>query len=229
MNLKPVLPYVAWLLAVMAPAAVAATDATGPASQLTGTGLGMLAVLVFIVAYALVVSEEFSQMRKSKPVIVGAGIIWVLVAIAYGQQGDNTTAARLLRHNLLEYAELLLFLLSAMTFINTMEERRVFQALRSWLVRSGFSLRTIYWLTGLLAFIISPVADNLTTALLMAAVALAVAGDNKRFIVVACISIVVGANAGGASAPSAISPRSWSGRKGWCASRSSSRCSSRRW
>jgi Na+/H+ antiporter NhaD/arsenite permease-like protein len=201
MNLKPVLPYVAWLLAVMAPAAVAATDATGPASQLTGTGLGMLAVLVFIVAYALVVSEEFSQMRKSKPVIVGAGIIWVLVAIAYGQQGDNTTAARLLRHNLLEYAELLLFLLSAMTFINTMEERRVFQALRSWLVRSGFSLRTIYWLTGLLAFIISPVADNLTTALLMAAVALAVAGDNKRFIVVACISIVVGANAGGAFSP----------------------------
>jgi Na+/H+ antiporter NhaD/arsenite permease-like protein len=95
----------------------------------------------------------------------------------------------------------MLFLLSAMTFINTMEERHVFRALRAWMVRSGFSLRTIYWLTGLLAFFISPVADNLTTALLMAAVALAVAGNNKRFIVVACINIVVAANAGGAFSP----------------------------
>jgi Na+/H+ antiporter NhaD/arsenite permease-like protein len=69
------------------------------------------------------------------------------------------------------------------------------------MVRSGFTLRTIYWLTGLLAFFISPVADNLTTALLMAAVALAVGGDNKRFIVVACINIVVAANAGGAFSP----------------------------
>jgi Na+/H+ antiporter NhaD/arsenite permease-like protein len=201
MSSKPFPHRVAWLLAAATPAAVATTDATDLASRFTGTGLGMLAVLVFIVAYALVISEEFSLLRKSKPVIVAAGVIWVLVAIAYAGRGEPDLAARLLRDNLLEYAELLLFLLSAMTYINTLEERNVFQALRSWLVTAGFSLRTIYWITGALAFFISPVADNLTTALVMAAVVLAVAGGNRRFVALCCVSIVVAANAGGAFSP----------------------------
>ncbi len=46
-----------------------------------------------------------------------------------------------------------------------------------------------------------PVADNLTTALLMGAVAMAVGGRNKGFIAIACINIVVAANAGGAFSP----------------------------
>ena len=82
-----------------------------------------------------------------------------------------------------------------------MEERQVFNALRSWLVRKGFGFRTLFWLTGILAFFISPIADNLTTALLMCAVVLAVGGDNTRFVTIACINIVVGANAGGAFSP----------------------------
>ncbi len=106
-----------------------------------------------------------------------------------------------IRHNLLEYAELFLFLLVAMTYINAMDERNVFQALRSWLVTRGFSLRTVFWVTGFLAFIISPVADNLTTALLMGAVAMAVGGSDKKFVAIACINIVIAANAGGAFSP----------------------------
>ena len=169
--------------------------------DLTGTTLGIIAVTTFVVAYVVVISEEFSLLRKSKPVIIGAGVIWILVALAYAARGDAASAARELRANFLEYAELMLFLLSAMTYINTLEERSVFRALRSWMASSGFSLRTIYWLAGLFAFFISPFADNLTTALVMAAVVLAVAGDNRRFVSVSCISIVVGANAGGAFSP----------------------------
>jgi Na+/H+ antiporter NhaD/arsenite permease-like protein len=45
------------------------------------------------------------------------------------------------------------------------------------------------------------VADNLTTALLMCAVVLAVGADNGRFVTLSCINIVVGANAGGAHSP----------------------------
>ena len=190
------------LLMAFLPAAAAAAEGTAAViPDLTTSALGILAVIIFVVAYGLVISEEFSLLRKSKPVIVAAGIIWVLVAIAYAQRGDTENAARAVRANFLEYAELMVFLLSAMTYINTMEERNVFRALRSWMVSSGFSLRTIYWLAGLFAFFISPFADNLTTALLMAAVVLAVAGDNKRFVAVSCISIVVGANAGGAFSP----------------------------
>ncbi|MFT5930432.1 MAG: Na+/H+ antiporter NhaD/arsenite permease-like protein, partial [Oceanospirillaceae bacterium] len=68
------------------------------------------------------------------------------------------------------------FLLVAMTYINAMLERGVFDALRVWLVARGYSYRSLFWLTGILAFFISPVADKLTTALIMCAVVLAVGG-----------------------------------------------------
>jgi Na+/H+ antiporter NhaD/arsenite permease-like protein len=167
----------------------------------TGHWIGVFCVVLFAAAYSLVIAEEALHLRKSKPVMVAAGIIWCLVAVAYTQAGDIHTAEQAMRHNLLEFAELFLFLLAAMTYINTMEERGVFDMLRVWLVTRGYSLRTIYWLTGLLAFTISPVADNLTTALLMATVAMAVGGSNTRFVVVCCINIVVAANAGGAFSP----------------------------
>jgi len=88
-----------------------------------------------------------------------------------------------------------------MTYVNTMEERNVFHALRAWLVSTGFSLRSIFWITGLLAFFISPLADNLTTALVMSAVVMAAGEGHPKFIAIAAINIVVAANAGGAFSP----------------------------
>ena len=172
--------------------------------DLTTHWVGYVSILLFVVAYALVILEEEIHMRKSKPVMVAAGVIWGLIALIYAQQPDSEyhhTAGLMIRHNLEEYGELLLFLLAAMTYINTMGERGVFNSLRAWLINKGFSLRSIFWITGLFAFFISPVADNLTTALLMATVVMAVAGDNHKFIAVACINIVVAANAGGAFSP----------------------------
>ncbi|MFT5760759.1 MAG: Na+/H+ antiporter NhaD/arsenite permease-like protein, partial [Alteromonadaceae bacterium] len=172
--------------------------------DLTTHWIGYASLAIFFLAYVLVIAEEKIHMRKSKPVMVAAGIIWAMIAFVYAQQTDpvfHHTAEIMIRHNLLEYAELLLFLLAAMTYINTMGERGVFDALRGWLVNQGFSLRTIFWLTGLLAFFISPIADNLTTALLMATVAMAVGGSNHKFVALACINIVVAANAGGAFSP----------------------------
>ena len=169
--------------------------------DLTTHWAGYLAIALFIGAYLLVIFEENIHLKKSKPVLVAAGFIWVLVALAYSWAGDSHTAEELVRHNLLEFAELFLFLLAAMTYINTMEERGIFEALRSWLVNQGFSLRQVFWITGGIAFLMSPVADNLATALLMATVVISVGGSNVRFISLACINIVVAANAGGAFSP----------------------------
>ncbi len=188
------------LLIFFYPATALAAEGGG-GLDLTMTWFGIASVIIFVLAYALVIGEEFLHLRKSKPVIVAAGIIWVLVGMAYAGHGDTETAGNAIRHNLLEYAELFLFLLAAMTYINTMEERQVFNALRAWLVSRGFSLRAVFWITGLLAFFISPIADNLTTALLMSAVVMAVGAGKPQFIAVACINIVVAANAGGAFSP----------------------------
>lgn len=169
--------------------------------DLTQHGVGFAALAIFVLAYALVMAEEFTHLRKSKPVMLAAGIIWAMIAAVYVSHGMPHQAEDAVRHNLLEYAELMLFLLVAMTYINAMQERRIFDALRSWLIRKGFGFRQLFWLTGFLAFFLSPIADNLTTALLMCAVVLAVGGDNKRFVSVSCINIVVAANAGGAFSP----------------------------
>jgi len=181
--------------------ALAATQGALEVTNLTGHWAGILSVVIFIAAYSLVIGEEVLHMRKSKPVIVAAGLIWVLLAIAFGQAGNSGQVHAAFEHDLVEFASLFLFLLSAMTYINTMEERGIFDVLRVRLVTGGFSLRKIFWITGTLAFLISPIADNLTTAMLMAAVAVAVGGSNIRFISVACINIVVAANAGGAFSP----------------------------
>ncbi len=189
-------------LTLLAPFEVLASE-LNQASPLdfTDTWLGLSALIIFAFSYALVIGEEVIHLRKSKPVMIAAGVIWVLVALAFNQQGDTTSAHQLVQHNILEYAELLLFLLAAMTFVNTMEERNVFATLRSYLVSKGLSLKSIYWLTGLLAFVLSPIADNLTTALVMGAVVMAVAKDNAKFVTLGCINIVVAANAGGAFSP----------------------------
>jgi Na+/H+ antiporter NhaD/arsenite permease-like protein len=180
--------------------------------DLTQTWVGFAALGVFVIAYLLVMGEEFLHMRKSKPVLVAAGVIWALIGwryqVASAAATDDATrealkvfAEHAVRVNLLEYAELFLFLLAAMTYINTMEERGVFELLRAWLVGKGFTLRTVFWLTGALAFVISPLADNLTTALLMGAVIMSVGAGKPKFLIVALINIVVAANAGGAFSP----------------------------
>jgi Na+/H+ antiporter NhaD/arsenite permease-like protein len=164
------------------------------------TAAALVALGIFVVAYAFVIAEEFTHLRKSKPMVLAAGLLWLLVALSWkaaGQEGVD----ELLRHNLVEYGGLLLFLLAAMTFVNTLEERHVFVALRGALVSRGYSFRRVFWLTGALTFVLSPVLDNLTTALVMGAVVLAAARGTPRFIAPACINIVVAANAGGAFSP----------------------------
>jgi NhaD family Na+/H+ antiporter len=185
----------------LVPGLATAAESASSHLDLTDHWVGLASIAIFVVAYAAVMTEEFTHLRKSKPVILAAGIIWALIAWVYHNHGLPAEAEHAVRHNLLEYAELMLFLLVAMTYINAMDERNVFEALRSWLVEKGFGFRKLFWITGLLAFFISPIADNLTTALLMCAVVMAVGGDGQRFVLLACINIVVAANAGGAFSP----------------------------
>ncbi|MDP6788758.1 MAG: sodium:proton antiporter NhaD, partial [Rhodospirillales bacterium] len=188
------------VLLMMSGPALAAAEA-GANLGLTTSWVGFTSIIIFVLAYVLVISEEAIHLKKSKPVMVAAGLIWVLVAMAFATAGDTHSAEEAVRHNLLEFAELFLFLLAAMTYINSMDERGIFGVLRAWLVSRGFSFRGIFWVTGVLSFVISPVADNLTTALLMATVVMAVGAGNHRFVAVSCVNIVVAANAGGAFSP----------------------------
>ncbi|KAF1708977.1 sodium:proton antiporter [Pseudoxanthomonas kalamensis DSM 18571] len=178
-----------------------AANASELQAGLTTHWVGFAAVAIFCLAYALVFVEEFTHLRKSQPVMMAAGVIWALLAVVVGLRGDHELTERALSGYVLEYAELFLFLLSAMTYVNAMSERNVFNALRGWLLRRKLGYRALFWITGALAFVLSPLIDNLTTALVMCAVLMAVADGNARFIGIGCINIVVAANAGGAFSP----------------------------
>ena len=174
---------------------------TSPSLDLTSHIAGYLALIVFVIAYGFVMVEEFTHLRKSKPVILAAGIIWAIIGWVYASNGITHAAEAAVRHNFLEFAELFLFLLVAMTYIESMRERLVFDKLKVWLISRRFSYRQLFWLTGIIAFFMSPIADNLTTALVMGAVVMAVGAGNARFISIGFVNIVVAANAGGAFSP----------------------------
>jgi Na+/H+ antiporter NhaD/arsenite permease-like protein len=123
-------------------------------------------------------------------------IAWVGV-----QTGDSYAVKKELMHAFDEFNQLMLFLLVAMTYINSMTERNVFEKLRSILLNQNFSYKKLFWITGFISFFLSPIADNLTTALTMCAVVLAVGKGNKNFTSISCVNIVVAANAGGAFSP----------------------------
>ncbi len=168
---------------------------------LTRHPVGYLALVIFFLAYAFVAVEKAIHMRKSKPVMLAAGLIWALLGIVYAAHGKSAVLEVAAKHVILDYGELMLFLIVAITYVNTMRERRVFDVLRSMLVSRNLSYRQLFWLIGGFAFVFGPIINNLTTAMVMGAVVVAVGVGNYQFIVMGCIIIVVAANAGGVFSP----------------------------
>ena len=171
--------------------------------DLTTSYVGYISLIIFVLAYALVMVEEFSHLRKSKPVIISAALIWGIIAFYFSSQpgSHSENLEQALEHNILEFAELFLFLLVAMTYINSLQERNVFDFIRYKLISKGFNFRQLFLLTGVITFFLSPIADNLTTALVMCSVLLACGKGNNKFLAIGCVNIVVAANAGGAFSP----------------------------
>jgi len=169
--------------------------------ELLNHPVGIISIILFIIAYAFVMTEEVTHLRKSKPVLFVAGLIWAMIAWVGVQTGDSYAVKKEIMHAFDEFNQLMLFLLVAMTYINSMSERNVFEKLRSILLSQNFSYKKLFWITGFISFFLSPIADNLTTALTMCAVVLAVGKGNKNFTSISCVNIVVAANAGGAFSP----------------------------
>jgi len=169
--------------------------------DLTLHPVGFLAVAIFLAAYAFVAVEEVIEMRKSKPVMLAAGLIWALLGFVYAARGEAEVLEAAAKHVILDYGELMLFIIVAVTYVNTMEERRLFDVLRARIVGLRLTYKQLFWLIGGMAFVFGPVIDNLTTALVMGAVVVAVGAGNPRFIVLGCIITVVAANAGGVFSP----------------------------
>ncbi len=170
--------------------------------DLTFTWVGILSFIVFVVGYYFIATEERYEINKAKPALFTGTFMFVLIGIYYAINGlDPAPLHNELEHLILEIAEIFFFLMVAMTYIETLIERGVFDLMKFKLVSKGYSYKKLFWLTGLLAFFISPVADNLTTALILSTVLFTIDKKNLSFLVPGAINIVVAANAGGAWSP----------------------------
>ncbi len=163
------------------------------------SSLAHLVLVLFAIAYLLVILEHRLALRKSVPVTLAAALIWGLLAL--GSHDDPIALAKIraaFDHVFGDFAQLFFFLIAAMTYVSAMSERNVFEALRAELTRRDLGFRQLFWITGVAAFFLSAVLDNLTTALIMSGVILAVGHGNARFVSLAFVNLVVAANAGGA-------------------------------
>lgn len=172
----------------------------------TGVPLAWLVLVAFAAAYGFVIWGERHELKKSVPVLLGAGVIWTLVALVYIGYHDQSLLEEMnfgFEHSVIEIGELTFFLITAMTYVITLEERNVFEWIRFKMLAAGLSQRMIFWATGASAFLLSPFLDNLTTALALVSVVIAVGGAtrDRNFVVLSAINLVVAANAGGAFSP----------------------------
>ncbi len=172
------------------------------ALNLTNTWVGWGVLVIFVIGYILIATEEKWDMNKAKPALFIGTFSFMLIGIYYFINGlDIAPLHRQLKELIEEIAEIFFFLFVAMTYIESLIERGVFDSLRYRLISRGYSYKKLYWITGSLAFWISPVADNLTTALILSTVLFTIDKKNISFLVPGAINIVVAANAGGAWSP----------------------------
>jgi len=185
--------------------------------DITMTWAGFASLLIFVIGYYFVATEEKYHIDKAKPALLMGTFIFMVIAFYYAINGmDMHLVHTQAQHLILEIAEIFFFLLVAMTYIETMIHMKVFDSLKYNLISKGYTYRQLFWVTGILAFFISPIADNLTTALILSTVLITIEQKRKEFLVPGAINIVVAANAGGAWSPfgDITTLMTWTARKG---------------
>lgn len=190
------------LLSSVALFASAGGNAGEVAPDITMTWVGFAALFIFVIGYYFIAAEEKYEIDKAKPALFIGTFMFLLVAIYYALNDLSLDLVHTeAQHLILEIAGIFFFLFVAMTYIESLIHMGVFDRLKYNLVSKGYTYRKLYWLTGILAFFLSPIADNLTTALILSTVLITIEKEKKEFLVPGAINIVVAANAGGAWSP----------------------------
>ena len=190
-----------WLLLILCMFPVPVLADNTAALDLTGHWSGYASLAVMVIAYIVAMFEDITQLRKSKPMLLAAALVWFMIVLTYQRHGLDGQAVLAFKSNLQAYIELLLFIMVSMSYLNAMDDMKIFDALKICLVNMQLGYRQLFWLTGVLIFLIATVVNGLTAGLLMGAVVIAVGQDNPRFISLSCINIVVATNAGGSISP----------------------------
>ncbi len=165
--------------------------------DLTNTWIWYLSLIIFVLGYFFISLEDKYKVNKAKIALFIGTLMFILIWVYFKINWlDNNLVYQYIEHLLVEIAEIVFFLFVAMTFIEAMINRNVFEFVKYKLIQKNYSYQKLYWILGFLAFFLSPIIDNLTTALILSTVLFVVWNWKKEFVLPSAINIVVAANAG---------------------------------
>lgn len=149
-------------------------------------------IVIFIVAYAAIALEHPINVNKSASALVGAGMLWTVYAV-FG--GDHAAIANQLNESVSGTAQIVFFLIGAMTIVEVIDAHNGFEIITS-LIRTRKQV-TLIWIVCFVTFFLSAVLDNLTTTIVMISLMKKIS-DNQEDRLFFASMIVIAANAGGA-------------------------------
>lgn len=152
-------------------------------------------VIIFIVAYAAIALEHPIKINKSASALIAAGLLWTVYAVL---TGDHHRIGEQLSESLAATAQIVFFLMGAMTIVEVVDAHNGFDVITSRIKTT--SLSSLIWLVGFVTFFLSSVLDNLTTTIVMISLMKKLLDRQDDRLFFAGI-IVIAANAGGAWTP----------------------------
>ena len=153
----------------------------------------LLLVVVFVVGYLIITLEDFLKFNKTATALITGVLCWAIYAL--GNSGEVTTK---LGHHLVGIAEILFFLLGAMTIVELIDAHDGFSIITDRITTTN--PRTLLWVIALITFFLSAVLDNLTAAIVMVSLLRKLVSDLSLRKILAAV-IIIAANAGGAWSP----------------------------
>jgi Na+/H+ antiporter NhaD/arsenite permease-like protein len=152
-------------------------------------------VIIFVLAYAAIALEHPLKVNKSASALIGAGLLWTIYALA---SGDSAQVGAHLNESLQAMAQIVFFLMAAMTVVEVVDAHNGFEVITSRIKTTKLS--SLMWMVGFVTFFLSAILDNLTTTIVMVSLMKKLLGQREDRLFFAGI-IVIAANAGGAWTP----------------------------
>jgi len=152
-------------------------------------------ILIFVLVYMAIALEHPLKVNKSASALLGAGLLWTIYALA---QGDSHLVGEQLNESLMGTAQIVFFLMGAMTIVEVVDAHNGFEVITSRIKTTKLS--TLMWMVGFVSFFLSSILDNLTTTIVMVSLMKKLLDRRDDRLFFAGI-IVIAANAGGAWTP----------------------------
>ncbi|MFN8346697.1 MAG: sodium:proton antiporter NhaD [Spirosomataceae bacterium] len=154
----------------------------------------LIIIIVFVIGYLFITLEHTLRINKTATALLTGVICWSLYAVS----NNHSPVTEQLSHHLAGIAEIAFFLLGAMTIVELIDAHQGFGVITERIQTKD--TRLLLWIISVLAFFLSAVLDNLTTAIVMVSLLRKMIRDDEMRRFFAGI-VIIAANAGGAWSP----------------------------